>query len=1137
MQRRFQLPFLLTALFCLHLSLPRLVNAQTSSVTGLVTDPSGHSISSAAVAVTNRDTGVTRTTTTNGEGFFTVPILPHGNYKLRVNAPGFEPLDHENLRLDDGQVLRIDTRLVLGSTTQTVEVRADTAPALDTETSAQSTVINTKTVVDLPLNGRNPIALLNLVPGVRPTGGFGGLSTSAYGDGRISISGGGPSANNMMVDGVAAENFTSGGPQISLSPDATEEVHIITRDAGAEFGRTGGGVINFISKSGTNEYHGDLWEFDRNRAFNANDFFANRSGQSEAPFTFNQFGATFGGPIIRNKTFIFANWESGRQRTGSYSLLTVPTDLQRQGNFSQTFASNGALLTIYDSLTTQLDPKHPGQYIRTPFAGNIVPAGRLNPVALAVGAYYPEPNAPGNPFTAANNFVGSGSSQINKDLWGVKIDHYFTEARHVSGRYTWDRTGAQGAAYFGSNNIADPDGAPAVYPRNSAVISYSDTLTPNFVVELHTGLNRFGIKRTDRSLGFDATKIGLPASINQQEQFQEFPYFSLSDISPIGQNQGDASGQRDNSWTAGGTATWMKGNHNVKFGTELRIYQWNSVQGTAQFQINVSREFSNGPDPNAAASNSGFGYASLLLGYPSSGTLYRYPYPMYQTRNFGTFIQDDWKVSRRLTLNLGLRWEREGPTTDRYNAISNFDPTAQNTIDGIPLTGSIVFPGSNGLPRGNRDASWNDFGPRVGLAYQVLPKTVIRSSYGIFYLPSSGDFITLGNTGFASQTSYNASNNGGLTPAGSLSNPFPNGIVLPSGSSLGALTGVGTNVAGNLRSLTNGYSQQWSFTVQQQLPGSWTVELGYIGNRGVHLPADQTLNYLTSADLAQGTALQNLVNNPYSPLVSVGTLANPQVTRATLLNQYPQFTGVTALSSWAGSTYHAATVRAQRRFSDGFSLLLSYTFSKLLDDNLGNGENNFSDSGSNTVQNWNNLGAEKAVSTSNQPQRLVISGSYAVPFGKSGNRFYRGIVGGWQINPIVTILSGDVISVTANAPAYGGNRPNVVGDPTLTNPTVAGWLNAAAFVNIPAFTFGNAPRNLPRTYTQPLVNFDVSLFKNTRIKERFNLQFRAEAFNIANTPTFGTPNGNIDSTSFGQITSTRTGTAPRQLQFGLKLFF
>ncbi len=511
-------------------------SAQSSAVTGIVMDPSQQILFNASISVKNVNTGVVRETQTNAQGFYTVPLLPEGDYSVQAQAPGFQALERTGLHLDAGQTLRLDMMLKIATPSQSVQVTSG-ATGLDMEKSAQSTVVGEQPIVDLPLNGRNTLALATLVPGVRTISSFGSLSTSAYSDGRITLSGGTPSGNNVIIDGAAAENYTSGGPQVVLSPDATEEFQIITHNADAQYGRMDGGVMMFVSKSGGNDFHGDLWEFLRNKVLDANDFFSNETGAAQAPFTFNQFGATIGGPIRRNKTFFFVNWESARQREGERSFFTVPTDLQRQGNFSQTFDTNDHLLTIYDPLTTVANPNEAGHYIRTPFPGNIVPANRLSPVAQAIGAYYPEPNEAGNEFTGANNFQGYGSGQENKDLWGAKIDQYFTPVMRLSARYTWDSTRLINPAYFGGN-IADPDGAPAAYPRNSAVTNFTDVLRPNLLFEIHAGLNRFGIARTPRSEGFDITKIGMPASINQEQEFQEFPYISMSDVSPIGQDQG-----------------------------------------------------------------------------------------------------------------------------------------------------------------------------------------------------------------------------------------------------------------------------------------------------------------------------------------------------------------------------------------------------------------------------------------------------------------------------------------------------------------------------------------------------------------------------------------------------------------------
>lgn len=1125
-------PCLLAAALLSFLVITAPLSAQTGRLTGLLTDQSGAVVPDAAVTVTNAATGIVRKAASNEQGYYTVPALPKGVYALSVEATGFRSISRSGVSLDEGQAARLDIALEIGSTDQKVEVTG-TAPALETETSAQSTVVPTQQILDLPSNGRNPLALANLVPGVRPVGAFGGLTVSAFGDSRVSISGGSPSVNNIMIDGVAAENHTSGGLQVALSTDATEEFRIITRNASAEFGRTGGGIINFISKSGTNDFHGSAFGFLRNKSLNANDFFSNRNRQERTHFVYNQYGATLGGRLIRNRTFFFGNWERVDQRSLARELRTVPTDLQRLGDFSQTRDASGRLLVVYDPLTTMPDPANPARQIRSAFPDNVIPPARLNPVSTAVLSYYARPNAPGDGFTNANNFRGEASRKLVKDVLGIKVDHYFTPIRRLAGRYTWDDTNLANPVFFG--NIADPGGSDTQYPRNSSVLTYIDAPRPDFLIEFRAGLNRFGITRVPRSLGFDVTQINMPAAVNQFVQLQTFPRFEIADVGPIGGNQGDPASQRNNTYTGSGTATWISGGHTVKFGAEQRVYQWNSEQGNGVFQLNFNRDFTKGPDPNAAAVN-GFGFASFLLGNPATGVIHRYNEPTYTTRSFSLFLQDDWKFSPKLTLNLGLRWELEGAATDRFNAISNFDPNKESVVNGIPLRGSLVFPGTNGLSRGNREVSWTDFGPRIGFAYQLMRTTVVRGGYGLFFLPTTGIYIRLGSTGFATQTPYLASTDGGFTPANSLSNPFSDGLVLPSGSSLGTRTGVGTNVSGNLRSLERGYSQQWNFSVQQEL-GSWTVEAGYMGNRGVSLPADRTFDYLPNSARRLGTQLQQQVDNPYASLVSVGPLSQPRVTLATLLDTYPQFTDAVALDNWASSIYHAATLRVERRFSRGLSVLLSYTLSKLIDNHVGNGSNNFADSGSNSVQNWEDLAAERAISTSNQPQRLVISGSYRLPFGVSGPSLYRALAGGWQVNTIASFVSGNVISVTANAPAFGGNRPNVVGDPTLDNPTIDRWLNRDAFVNIPAFTFGNAPRNLPRTLTDGLVNFDSSLFKDFAVSERYRLQFRAEAFNLTNTPTFGDPVSNINNVAFGRVNSLRVNTAPRQVQLALKLYF
>ncbi|MGJ5817600.1 carboxypeptidase regulatory-like domain-containing protein [Paludibaculum fermentans] len=1122
-----------TALLAFSLALSAL--AQNAQITGMVKDPTDAPIAGATVNIIATDTGSSRQVITSPEGYYTAPLLPRGRYEVVVEMKGFKGSRNKDLLLEEGQSLRLDIRLEMGQVSETVEVVAS-AGLLSTETTSVSTVVPNQRVVDLPLSGRNPLLLANLVPGVRPVGSFGGMTVSSFDGSRVSIAGGAPSTNNFMVDGVAAENFASGGIQITLSPDATEEFRVITRNPSAEYGRTGGGIANFVSKAGTNSWHGSAFEFLKNKQLNANSFFSNYAGAKRAPFVFNQYGATLGGPVRKDQTFFFFNWEKVAQRGQDQTFRTVPTDLQRKGDFSQTFDAAGRLVVIYDPSTTAPNPAKPGSYLRTPIAGNVIPANRISAVAAAVSSYYPAGNTAGNAFTRTNNFFGQASAPVDKDVYGVRVDHNFNQSRRIFGRYTYDKTFRGSSNFY--DNVAETNTSDLPFKRNSAVLSYIETLRPTLLLETRVGLNRYFTPRVTRSYGFDVTKLSMNAIVNSQMQLPVFPNFSIGDMSGLGAAADDHLIQANDSYTAAGSLTWIHSAHNFKFGTEFRTYRANNNQMCGSIlALGFGRGFTQGSDPNVAATNAGFGYASFLLGDASSGGLTRCPTVTYQVPYGAVYAQDDWKVTPRITLNLGLRYEVEGALTDRYNAMSMWDPTAAYSSGGINMTGGLVYPGVNGRGRGNRQVSYKDFEPRLGLSYQLFKKTVVRSSYGILHLPTTGVIVRVGQSGFAATSAMVTSVDGGFTPSGNIANPFPDGINLPSGSSQGLLTGIGTSIGGNLLNLQRGYSQQWNFNVQQELGGGWIVELGYMGNRGVSLPANRTFRYLPQSVLSQGTALQQLVPNPFAAIVKTGPLAQANVTRATLLNYYPQFSGSSGLDSWADSIYHAATMRLEKRFSHGLSLLASYTFSKLIDNNLGNGVNNFADGGDNGVQNWDNLRAERAVSTSDLPQRLVMTASYELPFLKNSKGIANAVLGGWQLNPIVTLQSGNVISVTANAPAFGGGRPDLIGDPSVSEPTIDNWLNKAAFAPIQPFTFGNAPRNLPTVRTDGMQNIDLSVLKNFRLKERYKVQFRAEFFNLTNTPTFGNPTANISSGSFGTIRSLATNTGPRNIQLALKFLF
>jgi hypothetical protein len=594
---------------------------------------------------------------------------------------------------------------------------------------------------------------------------------------------------------------------------------------------------------------------------------------------------------------------------------------------------------------------------------------------------------------------------------------------------------------------------------------------------------------------------------------------------------------------ASASLTRISGSHTLKFGGEQRFYSinnWGRSNSSGGYTFN--RGFTQGPNPLVASATSGFGLASFLLGTPASGSATLAPDRTASLKYFAMFVQDDWKATSKLTLNFGLRWEYETPLTDRYNILSNFDPAATVRLgaDGPTVRGGLAFPGSNGVGRDLTEPDRNDWGPRFGFAYKVNAKTVVRGGYGLMYVPTH-PFIGPTTTGFTFSTPMVTTRDGGLTPYHTLANPFPDGLTQPTGSSLGGLTGVGTSVAGQLRNLSRGYSQQWNTTLQYEPWNNWLFEAAWVANKGTRLQGNsRELNYLSDDLRAQyGTRLADLVPNPYYGYIDSGALSGPTITRMQSLLPYSQFTSVNGGYSYLhNSIYHALAVKVEKRFSHGLSMLLSYTKSKMIDD--GDATTQVRPGGNTIggVQNWGNLRLERSRAAEDVPQRLVMTGLWALPFGAQGNRIERYLIGGWHINPIVTLESGTPVSLSATA-VGGANRPNVVPGQTarLDNPTLDRWFNTDAF-SLPApYTLGNVSRTLPNVSSDSVFNMDVSVFKDFQVKERAKFQLRAEAFNITNTPTFATPGRSVGSTTFGVVTATAFTPKPRELQLALKFSF
>lgn len=1128
-----------------------LAQQTTGSIIGTVADTSNAVMTGVQVKLTNIRTGVTQVQTSDSAGTYRFLLLPSGTYRVEASIAGFKTFSRENIVVEVNRSVNVPVILSVGDTSENITVTAG-ADLLEPNTSTLGTVMDARKIEDLPLSGRNPMGLANLIPTVRGIGYFGGEILSTWRMGQLVIAGSSPLNNGYLIDGIANEKLTDYSAMAFLPVDATEEFKVQSNAMSAEFGRTGGGVVSVISKSGTNQFHGVVFEYLRNTVLNSNEFFANKAGRTRPDVKVNTYGGTLGGPIKKDKLFFFFNIEGFRGRRAASITASSPDDLQRSGDFSQTFNSAGQQIGIYDPYSTRQDPAKPaGNYIRDPLPGNKIPAARLSPIAQKVLTYYPKPNLPGLQYTRAQNLFLRGATPTDKSDIGIKIDYNLTPSRRLSGRFSRDVLDWGFTNYF--NNIADSDGRHIKDPRRTAVLEYTDTLTPTLLLNARIGVNREQENTVAPGHNFDVTSLGFSQAYAKQIQHGMmgvgFPAFSITDGASFGRP--DSTGNPAATGTAAVGVTKVLGKQSIKFGFEQRLYRrsdWGTSDSSGRYGFGRSWTQAN---PLATSTTSGYGVATFLLGLPTSGSVGIQTDSAVSMNYSALYVQDDWKVSRKLTLNLGLRWEYEGPMKDRRNIFPNIDlsvPTGLQ-VPGMTLLGGYVWPGAEGRPKGLTDQNFRNFGPRPGFAYQFNSKTVVRGGFGITYIPTFGPGGSAAGAGLVTTTTMQTSADGGLTPYTTLANPFPDGITQPQGSKLGALTGIGTALTlGQSRGVKRGYSEQWNLTVQHQPWNNWLFEAAWVANHGVHLTmGGQPLNLLPDEYLALGPALTNQVPNPfYRYIVGTGTtLANATVTRRQLLLPYPQFLSISGGSVYRGnSIYHAFTFKVEKRFSYGSSLLAHYTFSKLLDDLGSTGRPGAI--GGTGVQNWWNLRLERSRSYQDVPQRAVITAQWEIPFQPQAP-ILKAIFGGWQLNGMNTIESGQVITPAASITG-GGNRPNV-------NPGVSAqaatqdlfhWFNNvsctldpahAAFCQPASYTYGNAPRTLNDVRGPRFFNVDASVFKTFPIRERCKLQFRAEGFNLTNTPQFVPPSGSISSATFGVITATVTPAHSREIQFALRLSF
>ena len=1128
----------------------------TASLRGVVTDQSTAAIPNATVVATEVGRGILHQAKTDDAGRYTLSALPPREYTLRVEADGFQKWERTAFPLAVQQQATMDVQLTVGAISSSIEISAS-APLLNLTSATLGQVVDSKTIVTMPLLRRLALDMAALTPGLNSSN-AGGAGQDADKETNFVANGARNATSDVLVDGMSATNVeqNSGNTILHYQPsvESVQEFKIQTNFFSAEFGNTGGAIINMVTKSGTNDLHGSGYEFYRNESFYANSWMANKAGQAIAPSHKSVPGATIGGPVYlpkiyngRNKTYFFFNVESTRSATAATRTATFPTLQELKGDFSdQSYA-------IFNPFSTYKTAS--GGTARSPFVGNIVPLSLQSKVAQATAPYYPQPTSDGIGPLRQNNYFAQGTNTGWQNQTSAKIDHNISDKERITARYTadwWQNTNANVWGNVADNFIYGNDGGRT----QNFVIDFLRTQSASTLFSVRYGVLRQYAHTDPTGLGFDSTQLGLP-SVMQVSGIGAFPSLQPEGYRSMGPQGWSIIKRGDDVNSI--TASMMKilNSHNLKVGVESRLMRLNYTQpgypgGSFVFSRSTTCE-----NPNSCAGQ-GNGFASMLLGWGTGGQYDIDPQASSAAQYHGVYAQDDWRVSRKLTLNLGLRWDFEVPRTERYNRYTWFDFNAPSPIAGkVPgypdLKGQFRTTDSN--TRSPFDTNYKNWQPRLGFAYEVDPKTSVRGGYGIYYTLSRATLYGHLGSGFMRTTNPTFSLDGGLTPYASLDNPYPNGILLPTVRQDGAAYGLGYGFGTETRDVRSPQYQSWNFTLQRALKGDAMLEIAYSGSKGTHLyfAGMENRDFLDPQywSLGRTALVNNLVPNPFYGVItdSGSALSKPTVQLNYLLRPYPQYgSGASGSTPSIGnSIYHALTVKYEKRFSHGLAVLTHFTWSKMIDDVSYSNSNLSWLGGNSSVQDPFNLRLERAVSTQDVPRRWVANFSYQLPFGKGkaivggAGKFVNGVIGGWEISSLVTVQAGfPLIPTLANGTLWNGTqRPNLIGDPSMPGSVedrLTSYFNAAAFSKPAADTLGTAPRTL--TYRTPgLKNADASLMKNFKFTEVRALQIRLEAFNVTNTPTFGTPNSKVGDPGFGIISGMMANTSPRQLQVAAKFSF
>jgi hypothetical protein len=1135
-------------------AVPLLGQEFRGTITGTVVDASGAAVPQAQIEARNVDTSASATARSNEAGLYSIPFLLPGTYTVTVTAKGFKQAVHERIEVHAGDKVQTDVKLVVGVASESVTVTAE-SEQLRTATASMGQTINTTEAMDLPLMGRNTYMLADLATGM-----YSALDTTSQGtaagrpyDGasaQMSSEGIG-SQYQIMLNGIpnAPEERASAAIYVGFvpSPDSVEEVTVQTHMYDAQYGHSSGTVVNAVLKGGTNTLHGSMYEFFRNDKLNANSFAGNAAKSARGVMRWNQPGFVVDGPVFlpkvyngKDKTFFMFSMEWIRNASPLPYTASYPTAAERTGDFSSLVNANSQPVLIYDPSTTTLTN---GAYLRTPFAGNIIPSARINKIGQSLINDYPLPNIAGTP-GGFNNYVVSPNSQQDKyHSISSRVDHQIN-ARNRLTMMGFSNVRHQLFPDYGWANPAASPGYLHFRNNHGGSIAWTDTLSPTTVLDVKYGFIFHPFQVGLYGDNYDITKLGFSSQVAAQMPHLNYPGLNIGNnyTGTIG-NAGTGTPTTSQYTTTfdhslSGTINRTFGKHSFKAGGELYIMKANNntpASSLNPFVFNAGYTQQNAQTGSATAGNP---FASLLLGDPSSGQYSLTIASAFQQIYEGFFVQDDIRVTPKLTVNLGLRWEYESPMTERYNRQNDgFAFTATNPLQAqvpsLKLMGGLLFTSSSNRFPFVKDL--NNWGPRIGASYRLFNNTVIRGGFGTNY---SVTFQTGGNTGFSANTAVIASNDSGITPANGLSNPFPTGVLPATGSSLGLSTALGQGItfADPNRTIPKVYN--YSLAVQEQLPGHTLLEVAFAGNDATQLSVSKAVNYLPRSYYAlpgnaipvPSTTLLAQVTNPMAGLLTGSSLNNATISQQSLYVPYPEFGGLTESTHAIGtSLYNSLQISVEKRIGAGLQGRLSYTWDKIMQ----------ATSTLNDQDDWSMLARTQA---SEPTQVLTFSMTYMLPILANSKGLMHNVLGGWEANAIVRYLNGSLVGGQGGVYSTGLN-------PKLSNRTYQQWFNtctintsgvrqncidanqAVAFIQTPSYTLRTLSTVLPGIRTEVPTTMDFSIFKTFQIQERAKLQFRANAYNVANTPIFGGPNTTTGVIGIGQVND------PRIVELALKLNF